>query len=159
MARQFQTEIVVAAPPERVFTALTDFEQARAWMPNLVTITPMSEGPVAVGTRYRETRKMFGRAASETFEVTAFEPPSRLGLRVDGTQGASRKGEYRVAYALEPVGVGTRLSLDSQIEMPGWFFRVFGAVLVRVFRRGIRKDLEALKRHVEAETGTATGAA
>jgi hypothetical protein len=58
-------------------------------MPSLVRIEPLTEGPMRPGSEWRETRRIFKREATEQFEVTTMEPPRHLGLRVDGTKGAS----------------------------------------------------------------------
>ena len=82
MAVQFEVARHLTAEPERVFEALTNLDGASAWMPGLVKIEPADAAPVKVGTRWRETRRMFGHEATEDFEVTTVDAPRRLGLRV-----------------------------------------------------------------------------
>src|SRR5690606_37390928 len=64
----------VNAPPATVFEMLTDLEGAPRRIPAIQKIEMLTPGPVGVGTRFRETRVMFGREASETMEFVAFEP-------------------------------------------------------------------------------------
>src|SRR5262245_22426694 len=117
----------IAAPPERVFAAISSVDALHAWMPNLVSIEPLTEGNVRVGSQWRETRKLMGHQASEVFEVTALDAPRRLGLRVDGTKGTSGKGEFLFDYTLEPTPAGTLLKMDSVVNMPGgWFIKLLG---------------------------------
>jgi hypothetical protein len=104
-----------------------------------------------VGTEWRETRRMFGREASEVFAVTACEAPSRLSLLVDGKRGASRKGEYRFEYVLSPEGTGTSVRLNGQIDMPGWIAGLMTRMFIGMFKKAHDKDMRALKQHIEKQ--------
>jgi uncharacterized membrane protein len=142
----------IAAPPEIVWAALTDIPGWAKWVPNLVRLESLSDGPFGVRARWCEVRRMFGREAAEEYEVTALEPLQFLALHVDGRKGATRRGEYRFRYRLEPVAIGTRVHLDTDIVGMGWLFK---RVIGRLFHHGIRHtlaaDLAAFKRHVEAQ--------
>ena len=142
----------IAAPPDTVWAVLTDIPGWTRWVPNLVRLESLSDGPLGVRTRWCEVRRMFDREASEEFEVTALEPLQLLSLHVDGRKGATGRGEYRFRYRLEPVAMGTRLHLDTDILGMGWLFK---RVVGRLFQQGIRHtlaaDLAAFKRHVEAQ--------
>jgi carbon monoxide dehydrogenase subunit G len=151
MPASLSSEFHIEASPERVFAAMTDLDGYRHWMNGFVGVEKLTEGPFGVGTEWRETRRMFGREASEVFEVTACEAPSRLRLRVDGTRGASRKGEYRFEYALAPEGTGTRVRMTGAIDLPGWFAGLMSRLLVGMFKKAVDKDLLALKQHLEKQ--------
>jgi carbon monoxide dehydrogenase subunit G len=140
----------IAAPPERVFAAMTDLEGAAAWMHGLVRLERLTDGPIAVGSRWRETRRILGREGSEVFEVTGMEPGRSLDLYVDGTRGSSRRGEYRFRHVVEPSGTGTRLRIDGEISGMGLAARVLAPLLRGQFQKAIAKDLAGLKRHLEA---------
>jgi uncharacterized protein YndB with AHSA1/START domain len=151
MPASFASETYIEARPERVFATMTDVDGFRHWMQGFVGAEKLTEGPVGVGTEWRETRKMFGREASEVFEVTAYEAPSRLGLRVDGTRGSSRKGEYRFEYVLVPEGTGTRLGMSGEVDMPGLLGRLMSRLFVGTFKKACDKDLTAMKQHAEQQ--------
>jgi uncharacterized protein YndB with AHSA1/START domain len=143
-------DLQIAAPPERVFAAITDPEQIRQWMPNLVAFEMLTNGQVGAGSQFKETRKIMGKAGHEIFEVTAYEPPRRLDLLVDGAKGSSGKGEYRFRYDLEPSGSGTRLKMDSNIDMPGGLFtKLMIKLFAGMFKKACVKDLVAMKTYVE----------
>ena len=152
MAIRFQAALDLAATPDRVFAALNDHTLIRQWMPGLVRFEPLTPEVSGVGSQWRETRKMFGHEATEVFEVTAQEPPRRLSLMCDGRKGSSGKGEYRFDYRLEPIGSGTRLSIDTAVDMPGgWFTRLMGKLLTGMFKKMCMKDMMALKAFVERQ--------
>jgi len=147
----------IAAPPGIVWAALTDVPGWAQWVPNMVRLDMLDDGrlsdaPFGVGTRWCEVRRMFDREASEEYEVTALEHLQQLSLHVDGRKGSTGRGEYRFRYRLEPVAIGTRLHLETDILGMGWLFK---RVVGRLFHRGIRHtlagDLAAFKRHVESQ--------
>ena len=149
------TELQIAAPPERVFDGLTDLDEAGKWMKGFVRIDRLNPEVKGVGAKWREVRRMFGREASEEFEVTVWDEPRRLSLFVDGSKGATGQGEFRFDYELTPEGDGTRLVIRNDIRIPGLFFRLFGGLLSGTFRKAIDADMQAFKAHLERSDATA----
>jgi predicted FMN-binding regulatory protein PaiB len=60
---------------EDVFAFLADFENVPTWNYAIVETKKTSQGPVGVGTTYRQIRSISGRS-EEGFKVTAFERPA-----------------------------------------------------------------------------------
>lgn len=147
MSVEFTVQQQFANAPDRVFQALTDLEGAANWMPGLIKIEMLSEGAFGIGTEWRETRKIFGKEATEQFEVTRFEPPTGLALRVDGSKGTSKRGEYLFEYRLTPRNGGTEVTLHGAIRgvgsIIGLISRLFGT-----FEKACAKDLQALATHL-----------
>lgn len=137
----------IEAPAADVFDASTD---VRAWadvVPAITKIEVLTDGPVGVGTRFRETRTMFGREATEEMEFLEFERPHRYVL------GAESHGcRYRSTFTLAPDGTGTKLEMVFD-GTP----LTFGAKVMTVLMRPLMKkmgdmcarDLDAIKAHVE----------
>lgn len=153
MAATFRTTTDIDAPPEVVWRHLCDLDRWPEWMNGLVAVERTDQGELGVGSGWVETRRMFGREASETFEITRFEPPTALDLYVDGSKGASGKGRYDFEYRLVPREGGTRMEVDASIDMPGWFAQLMSRLMLRGFRRAIEKDHRAFQQHVEAHAG------
>ncbi|HEU4884862.1 MAG TPA: SRPBCC family protein [Longimicrobium sp.] len=155
MAVQFQITHTLPAPPERAFEGLTNLENAEAWMPGLIRIERLDGGAAGVGSRWRETRTMYGKEVSEEFEVTTFQPPSRFGLRVDGSKGSSGNGVYTFDYRLSPDGAGTRVVMDASIggisRVREWITRLFSGM----YKKMIAKDLHALAEYLRGQDTSA----
>lgn len=151
MALEMKCETRIAAPAERVLAAMLDVDSYQHWMPNFVAAERLDEGEMGVGSRWRETRKMFGREATEVFQVKALEPPRRVSLFCDGRDGTSKKGEYHFDYELRPDGEHTVLTMDGRIVIPGWVAGVMGRLFGRSFKKALVKDMEALRKHIESQ--------
>ena len=151
MSVSFESQVKIAAPPERVFAALADLDHWHLWMPDLVAVERLTPGAgLTPGTSFKETRRVFGKEASEIFEVAASDPPRALELRVDGTRGSSKRGQYRFDYRLVPEGTsGTRVELAGRVDGLGLFYRLLGRLFVGMLRKGCDRDLHALASHLE----------
>lgn len=128
---------------------LTDLDGWKLWMPGLVAAEKRTSGGFGVGTEWKETRKIYGREAAEYFEVTRCDAPTRLGLRVDGSRGASGRGEFLFNYELRPEAGGTRVQLQGEIRFPGWFWNLLGRAFLPGYRKACARDLEAMKAYCE----------
>jgi AmiR/NasT family two-component response regulator len=88
----FENTVTIRRPIAAVFAFLADFENIPAWDYAIVETRKVSPGPVGVGTTYRPIRSV-PRRSQEGFEVTVFEPASRL--EVQGARALPGEAELR----------------------------------------------------------------
>lgn len=150
MPIQFTVTEQFSVAKEKVFDGLTNLDGARDWMKGLVRIEKIKGERVETGAVWRETRKMFGKEATEEFEVTAVIQNKEIRLRVDGTKGSSKKGEYLFRYLLEEKNGGTDVTLNGEIVGLKGFSALFGKLFAGMFKKACRKDLLALKQYLES---------
>ncbi len=81
----FASLAVIDAPIERVWSELVDIEGQPRWMHEMKAVEVLTAPPVGVGTRGVATVRIFGLAATDPVEVTAFERPTRFAIRHEGT--------------------------------------------------------------------------
>lgn len=91
----FENTVTIQQPAGEVFAFLADFENIPMWNYAIEETSKASAGPTGVGTRYRQTRSIPDRSV-EDFEVTAFEPTSRLAV-----QGQIGPFQATIGYQLE----------------------------------------------------------
>lgn len=150
MALQFSVKERIRAAPDRVFAVLTDLDAAKAWMPGYVSIEKLTPGGFAPGMRWRETRRLYRRQATEEFEVVACEPNSRIELYIDGKKGSSRRGEIRFRYELTPAEKGTVVTLHGEIGGLGRFLEWIGRLFIGSFKTACLRDLQAMRVYIES---------
>jgi hypothetical protein len=78
----FQNTVTIRRAIDDVFEFLADFENVPTWNYAIVETKKTSPGPVGVGTTYRQIRSI-PDTSEEGFEVTAFQPTSRLEIHGD----------------------------------------------------------------------------
>jgi uncharacterized protein YndB with AHSA1/START domain len=149
MAISFTLTEHINAPKEKVFDTLTDLDGARQWMKGFVRIEKLKGNRIEPGAVWRETRKMFGKEATEEFEVVSVIPNKEIRLRVDGTKGASKKGEYLFHFLLNEEAGGTRVVVNGEIAGLKGFSAFLGKLFVGMFRKAHVREMRAMKKHIE----------
>lgn len=141
-------EETINAPIDRVFSLFTDFHHLSEHIDGIVRSEVLTDGPVGEGTRFRETRVMFGKEATEEMAVTRFEPEQ--GYRVEAESHGAR---YVSDFAFVAQGDTTRVKMDFQVLPQSLFAKLFsflsGAMLKSV-ARVCEQDMRDLKRIAEA---------
>src|SRR5262245_21140004 len=144
---KIEVETEVAAPTDVVFATLTDVANWPKVVPAIEQLDILTAGPVSVGTRFRETRTMFGRKASEEMTVAGYDPPRQFDLTAEnhGTR-------YLVRHDITPAPSGSRVRLQFSGTAVTWGAKL-GMVLGLLFKstvsKQLRADLEALKAEAE----------
>lgn len=137
--------VEIARPPEDVFAYIDDVARHPEWQPDIVSVTIETEGPMRVGSRVREVRRMGSREMAIPWEVTEREPPRRFAFRgVSGPVRATGRG------TVEPVADGSRSRVTFEMELTG---HGFGKLIVPFVRRQAAKqvplDQARLKERLE----------
>ncbi|MGY1601704.1 SRPBCC family protein [Geodermatophilus sp. SYSU D00815] len=131
-------EVVVARPRAAVFDYLADVSRHHEWERDLVRTEMVDDGPIGVGSRGVEVRRVMGREMRSPFVITRHEPPERQDFHT--TAGPVRPdGVLRC----EEDGAGTRVSYELTVG------GLLGPVMARVIGRGMDRDLATLKRLLE----------
>lgn len=139
----------IAAPIDTVWEVFTDLAGAADHIRGIDSIELLTSGPMQLGTRWRETRTMYGREATEEMEVTAFEPPERYVVEAE-SHGANYRSEYR----FRADGGATEVATTFAATPTGLFGRIMGVVMGRAMAKSVASaledDLRDLKRVAEA---------
>ena len=83
--------ISVNAPCEQVFDVFADFKNAPARVDGIEKVEMVTGDDVGVGTKFRETRVMFGRESTEEMEVTEFEPGKKYTVEANSCCASRRR--------------------------------------------------------------------
>lgn len=102
-------------------------------------------GAVGVGTRVERLASFLGRRIEYVNEIEEYDPPRRLAMR-------SVKAPFpmTVVYEFEEAGEGNTLARIRAGGDADGFYSVAGPLLNQMVKRGIRRDLEALKQVLES---------
>lgn len=151
---QIGIEALVEAPPEVVFAVVADIPAWPRYISAIDRIELLSPGPVVAGLRFRETRVMFGRPATEEMTVAEIAPPRRLVLT-----GINHGTAYRAEHVCEPQGRQTRLRLVFEgrpVTLLARLFTPLGWLFLGAVKRQFASDLADLKGEAERVTGNGT---
>jgi hypothetical protein len=152
---QLQTSILIAAGKEEVFAVFADLESAQERIEDIIQIEMLTEGPMALGTRWRETRKVFGKEATEEMEITVFDVPNKYAAEAE-----SHGSQYFSEYVFEQEGEETRVTMTFRAKPLTFFAKIMafitGPMIKKTLLKCIAKDLNELKQHIEGRPAEAT---
>ena len=117
--------VEIARRAEDVFAYLDDFSRHTEWQTNLVSAK--ADGPIGVGTKITEVRRMGKREQPVSIEITEHNPPRSFAFR--GTEGPIRpvgKG------TVERIGDGSSSRFTLELDLVG---HGFGKIIAPMARK------------------------
>ncbi|WP_137990870.1 SRPBCC family protein [Streptomyces vilmorinianum] len=139
--------IDISRSPAEVFSYVTDPTHLPDWQENAVAARPLSDEPIAVGSKLSVTRHIGRRDMTMTMQVIDMDPPRSWHMHgIDGPVRGDVHG------TIEPIDNGTRsrLTLAGDFEGHG----IGKALVPLVVRPQVRKELprneQTLKGILEA---------
>lgn len=139
---RFTNTVSVRRNAVDTFEYLARFENIPQWNYAISRTWKVSEGPVGVGSTYRQERTVPSHA-EETFEVTEFEPDRRLAI--EGTLGPFAA---RLTYRLEQTGDATLITNDVDLEPTG-LTRLVAPLAANRIKSAVAANLKVLKQLLE----------
>ncbi|WP_151479301.1 SRPBCC family protein [Streptomyces albicerus] len=106
----------ISRRPEDVYSYVIDPSHLTEWQESAVSVVPLGDAPLSVGSRMVVTRRIGRRIFPMTMEVVELDPPRSWHMRgVDGPVRGDVHG------TIEPLGDGerSRLTIDLDFEAHG----------------------------------------
>ncbi|MFF7164983.1 SRPBCC family protein [Streptomyces sp. NPDC008086] len=148
-SRSVVVERRIAAGQGPVWESLTDLRGMEQMLSGVTGVEVLTAGVFGVGTRWRETRRMFGKEATEEMWVTACEPPERYVVEAE-SHGTRYISEWQL-LADGPTATTVRMTFTGVTSggVTGLLARVLGGVGARAVSKAVAKDLEDVAVAVE----------
>lgn len=132
-----------------VFNAFSDLDNLANTVQAIKNIKVVTPGDVGIGTKFIETRIMFGKESSETMEVTEFSSPDyfKEEAKSNGMQYTTEWSfiEKDDKTEVSIVFTGTPLTLKAKI-LNGLFSLMAGGM-----KKAFLADMDDLKKLLEKE--------
>ncbi|MEO0715728.1 MAG: SRPBCC family protein [Planctomycetota bacterium] len=148
MAKMTLTE-TIDAPRAAVFARSTNIDGWADDISGITRIERVTEGPFGVGTRFKETRVMMGKEATEEFEVTEVVQDEHYTMAAESC-GTKYLSTFRFADA---PGGGTAVTLEFEGTPQTMIAKVMGAamgpMMKKMMRKAIAQDMADLKAACE----------
>lgn len=130
--------------PQDVFEVLSNPTRATEFLDNITASTKLTDGPIGVGTMFRETRVVNGKESSVDLLVSTYEPNTHVGISAEA-EGITV--EYH--YHLSPEGGGTRLKWTCELEASG-LRKMMLPMVAGIMKKEDGDHLQKLKAYLEA---------
>lgn len=142
---QVRGEINIARPVEVVFDVVADERNEPRYNRKLLRAQQMTDGPIAVGTRFRVVHTAHRRPIDMEIEITEYDRPRHIGSRT-----TTPAGEVRGGLTFEPVAGGTRMRWHWDIRPTG-VARLLGPLVGIIGGRQERDCWKGLKCYLEQD--------
>lgn len=150
---ELKLEADIGCPAEKVFDLITDLGGQNRWLApsssfrGTVVLTP---GPVALGTKYRESEPFGVRNGT----VTQFDRPAKVTFHQPMTiKLHAGTIDVTVRYTLTSAAGQTHVTRVVTLGIP-WPLKLFQPALVSAFHRESRRTLLALKAFADQQSSS-----
>ena len=126
----------VASTPEGVTEYLRDFSRAEQWDPGTVSCTRLDDGPVGVGSRWRNVSSFLGRKTELVYELTRDD---EHGLQFVGRNDTATSTDD-ISISAGPEPGTTRIAYHAHVEFNG--LAKFGAPVAKLALEKLGTDTE-----------------
>ncbi|MEM7128283.1 MAG: SRPBCC family protein [Chloroflexota bacterium] len=135
----------IAGSLQDIFDFIINPENASKVLTGVIENVQITDGPIQVGTRFRETRRLNNKETSMELEVVTFEPPHRYAAA--GTQMGVTATYH---YTLTPEEEGTRVDLEAEVTT-GLLMKLMLPTIVKEMQKQDGDHLQMLKAAFERE--------
>jgi uncharacterized protein YndB with AHSA1/START domain len=148
MADQTTKRMTIAAPPDRVWRTLVDFEHYHEWAPDLKEATVGATDDEGRATEVTFRAAAMGRSTSYTLAYDYTEAPEALLWKLESGDIMRRlDGSYRLE-SLGGDGEGTDVTYNLTVEL---ILPLPGFVKRRAEARIVHTALEELRNYLESD--------
>lgn len=135
----------INAPVKEVFEAVADIRKFSEILPHSVRVEFLTDAKTGVGARFRETRVMGTQEHINEFEVTEYEEGERVRMIAD-TNGTV----WDTTFSVSDQDGTTVLDVEMDARAHKLLPKLMNPILKSMFRKGIEKDIELVKKALEA---------
>lgn len=131
----------VNAPAKHIFGVMTDISNSPEHISGINSVDMLSEGPVGVGTRWKETRVMFGKEATEEMWITEFVENESYTVEAE-----SCGAKYKTLFKFEHVdNYTTDVNMEMQVTPVSFAAKLMAPLsffMKGMVVKAIRKDIK-----------------
>ncbi|MCU1434845.1 MAG: carbon monoxide dehydrogenase [Pseudarthrobacter sp.] len=141
----------IHASPDKVWAVISDIPGSAATLSSIEAVQMLSDGPYGEGTRWKETRRMMGRAETVEMWVNQADPPRSTTVKAN--QGGA---DYTTRFSLAGRDGGTDLTVTFGAEvvkptrLSKIYMGLFGKLGMSITRKALAKDLAEIAAKAES---------
>ncbi|MBD1380509.1 DUF3284 domain-containing protein [Metabacillus arenae] len=143
----FADSVFIKAPVDKVFSFAIKPENSVQIMENVIKTEKLTEGPIQVGTKFKETREIRGRKAEAVIECTKF-----IQNEVYSVKSEAKGLEVTYHYRFKEVDQGTQVDFDCQIKTSGIIMKLTKPLFTKILKKEDGEHLQKMKSMIERGT-------
>jgi hypothetical protein len=150
---KIKVAVMIDEPPEVVWRTVEQIERHVDWMADAESITFTTSAHRGEGTRFDCVTRIGPFRTNDRMTITQWTPRRAIGITHQGV--VTGRGRFSLARRK---GNATRFTWTERLKFPWWMGGPIGALAAKpILRRVWRRNLETLKRLVEAQAASPAG--
>lgn len=145
MKPAFTDKITINRPISEVFEFITDFSNGPKMNEDIINVEKLTEGPVRIGSKFKETRVIRGRNAEAAIEVVKYNPSEEF-----SAQSVSNGLIVTYHYQMSEVTDGTTVSFQCEVKTSGIIMALTKPFLIKILKQEDGDHLKDIKRVIES---------
>lgn len=138
----------ITAPIETVFHMASDVPHFAENITDILQIEQLTKGPVQLGTKWRETRIVFGKEATEEMEFTKFDPPNSYEVSAE-SHGSKYLTVFQFTQNENQTHIVVTFSTTPQTVFARFINFIMGSFMSRMISKCLTQDLLEIKTKLE----------
>lgn len=148
---KLSVSIQINATPQEVWKVITDFENCQNVITNILGIEVLEKPQnTLIGFKWKETRIVFGKEASEIMWITDAKENEFYKTRAE-----SHGAIYISKLTLKQVGDMTELTMSFSGQAQTFIAKIMSKLMAPMMKKSLQKemmkDLEDIKNHIEGK--------
>lgn len=136
----YRTTVASKWDAEKAFTYLSNFANAQEWDPGVISGRRLDDTAIGVGSSFQIVAEFNGRPFDLTYNVTAFESPTKITLRAETPLIVSDD-----TITVTPTTTGCDVTYDAVLAPRGWL-RLVAPLVSRTFQKVGDRARDSLTR-------------
>jgi dehydrogenase/reductase SDR family protein 12 len=142
-----EASVLIDKSAEDIFAFLNVPENHPKFVPGMLEFKKTSPGPLGqVGATARGVRRFLGRKMELPYEITQYEPNTKLGMK-----GAIGPITFEDGYILDSMGASTRVKFWLRPTLTG-LARLARPIVVQMGKAHAVETLDGLKKALESSS-------
>ncbi|MBD80877.1 MAG: hypothetical protein CL840_18315 [Crocinitomicaceae bacterium] len=148
---ELSVSVEINKPREEVWKAIVDFENCSNYIESITDLQVLEKpADTLIGFKWKETRVLFGKEATETMWITDYVENEYYQTRAE-----SHGSIYKSWLSIEQVGDKSQLTMSFEGQAQSFFAKVFsvlmGSMMKGSMKKALLKDLNDIKGYLESK--------
>lgn len=144
---KIESSIHINRPVTEVFDFIMDYSRHHEWS-GAVRVDLLTDGPPGVGTKVNYVGKFLGRELATESVITVFEPPHRMGYRIEMS---GMNADALQTFEEENGGTRMTWAYDGNFSGLMSLFKFAEGIFKQQSNKQMKEALENLKRVLEQQ--------
>ncbi|MHC0036369.1 SRPBCC family protein [Pseudoneobacillus sp. C159] len=145
MKPAFSDMITISRPVAEVFEFISDLSNGPKMNEDIISIEKLTDGPIGVGSKFKETKIIRGRNAEATIEVVQYIPSEAFSAQ---SEANGLKVIYH--YQMSESTNGTYVHFKCEVKTSGMIMTLTKPLIVKMLKQEDGDHLKSVKRALES---------